>query len=113
MKTQINEIKRMQQLAGILNENQQNSITDFCNTNFRKLEKIFGKIGSKFEPTTLSNGIEVAYAGIDGENGIDISFDPRYEEMGNIYNDIEDYDVAGKTIYVNDYLSEDDEEEDY
>jgi hypothetical protein len=91
------------------------NIADFCNIHFRKLEEIFGKIGSEFELSTLSDGmieIEIASAGVDENNGIDISFNPKYEEYSNDYNEIEDYDVAGKTIYVNDYLDHRENEDD-
>ena len=110
----INEAKRMQQLAGILNEdNTRNDITDFCNTHFKELEEKFGKISTEFEPDTLLDGIEVTYAGTDEEDGITISFNPEYMNYNDDYNDIEKVKIAGKTIYVNDYLNSNrDEDED-
>jgi hypothetical protein len=91
---------------------EEENIVDFCNTHFDELQKMFGKIRSKFESTTLKNGIEVAYAGSDEDDGIDISFDPNYKDLSDIYNDIESYELAGRTIYVNNYLNPNIEDED-
>ena len=105
MKTQLNEIKRMQQLARLINENEEENIVDFCNNHFEEIEQKFGKIGSKFGSFTLDNGIKVAGAGIDENDGIEISFDPKFMDYSNDYNEIEDYMIAGKTVYVNNYLN--------
>ena len=43
MKTQLNEIKRMQQLAGILKENEEENIVDFCNNHFEEIEQKFSE----------------------------------------------------------------------
>ena len=118
MKKQIlsEEFKRMQKLAGILNESSlfpPNNISDFGNKHFDEIQDMFGKIRGKFQGTT-TKGIEVAFAGSDEDDGIDISFDPKFEEMSDVYNDIEEVKIAGKTIYVNNYLNSnlDDEDED-
>ena len=113
------EFRRMQKLAGILTEFENpyspNSISDFANEHFDEIQDMFGKIrGGKFRGITKRNGIEVAFAGTDGDDGIDMSFDPKFEEMSDIYNDIEPVEIAGKTVYVNNYLNSnlDDEDED-
>ena len=122
MKKQIlsEEFKRMQKLAGIITESElfpPNSISDFCNQHFDEIQNMFGKIRSEFQGTK-TKGIEVAFAGSDEDDGIDISFDPRFEEMSDVYNEIEPYEIAGRTVYVNDYLNsklddeEDEEDED-
>ena len=81
-----------------------NSISDFGNQHFDEIQDMFGKIRTKFQGTT-TKGIEVAFAGSDEDDGIDISFDPKFEEMSDVYNEIEPVEIAGKTIYVNDYLN--------
>jgi hypothetical protein len=118
MKKQIlsEEFKRMQKLAGILNESTlfpPNSISDFGNKHFDEIQNMFGKIRSEFQGTK-TKGIEVAFAGSDEDDGIDISFDPKFEEMSDVYNEIESVEIAGKTIYVNNYLNSniDDDDED-
>jgi hypothetical protein len=118
MKKQIlsKEFKRMQKLAGILNESilfPPNSISDFGNKHFDEIQNMFGKIRNEFQGTK-TKGIEVAFAGSDEDDGIDISFDPKFEEMSDVYNEIEPVEIAGKTIYVNSYLNSnlDDKDED-
>jgi hypothetical protein len=118
MKKQIisEEFKRMQQLAGVIVESTlypSNSVSDFANKHFDEIQDNFGKIRTKFEGTTV-DGMEVAFAGTDEDDGIDMSFDPRYEELANVYNDIEPVEIAGRILYVNDYLNHnlDDEDED-
>jgi len=80
------------------------SIDNFCNQHFDELQNIFGKISSKFTLATIA-GIEVASAGTDEDDGIDISFDPEYLELANDYNDIEELEIAGRGVYVNNYLN--------
>ncbi len=118
MKKQIisEEFKRMQQLAGVIVESTlypSNSVSDFANKHFDEIQDNFGKIRTKFEGTTV-DGMEVAFAGTDEDDGIDMSFDPKYEELSNVYNDIEPVEIAGRILYVNDYLNHnlDDEDED-
>lgn len=116
MKQPINEIKRMQLLAGViteseyrksLNEAEQN-IADFLNSNFDEFKKEIGNPKTKFKLTTNTSKdgseYDVAYAGTNEENGIDISFDPKFMETSDVYNVIEKVNFLGKTIYVNDYL---------
>jgi hypothetical protein len=109
----------MIKLIDLLNEYKINKpskygrIDVFCNTHFKELEKMFGKISSKFTLHTMPDGTEVAGAGDIVYGGIDISFDPKYmEEWSNDYNEIEEVEIAGRTIYVNNYLHDYDEEED-
>ena len=116
MKKQIlsEEFKRMQKLAGILNESTlfpPNSISDFGNKHFDEIQNMFGKIRSEFQGTK-TKGIEVAFAGSDEDDGIDISFDPKFKKMSDVYNEIESVKIAGKTIYVNNYLNRNLNEED-
>jgi hypothetical protein len=104
MKKQIisEEFKRMQQLAGVIVESTlypSNSISDFANKHFDEIQDNFGKIRTKFEGTTI-DGIEVAFAITDEDGGIDISSDPKYQELSDIYNEIESVEIAGKTIYI-------------
>jgi hypothetical protein len=121
MKRQIlsEEFQRMQKLAGIITESEDsfgpNSISTFANEHFDEIQNMFGKLrGGKFEGFTNNRGIEVAFIGTDEDDGMDISFDPKFEEMSDIYNDIEPVEIAGKTVYVNDYLNHnlDNEDED-
>ena len=116
MKKQIlsEEFKRMQKLAGILNESTlfpPNSISDFGNKHFDEIQNMFGKIRSEFQGTK-TKGIEVAFAGSDEDDGIDISFDPKFKKMSDVYNEIEPVKIAGKTIYVNNYLNSNIDDED-
>jgi hypothetical protein len=122
MKKQIisEEFKRMQQLAGVIVESTlypPNSVSDFANKHFDEIQDNFGKIRTKFEGTIV-DGMEVAFAGTDEDDGIDMSFDPKYEELSDVYNDIEPVEIAGRILYVNDYLNhnlddeDDDEDED-
>ena len=41
-------------------------------------------------------------------------FDPKFKKMSDVYNEIESVKIAGKTIYVNNYLNRNlnDEDED-
>jgi histidinol phosphatase-like PHP family hydrolase len=123
------DLIRMNQLAGIITEGQAkkmmailnestlfppNSISDFGNKHFDEIQNMFGKIRSEFQGTKNIKGIEVAFAGSDEDDGIDISFDPKFKKMSDVYNEIEPVKIAGKTIYVNNYLNSnlDDEDED-
>jgi hypothetical protein len=57
---------------------------------------------------------EVAVAGTDEDYGIDVSFSPKFIELADVYNDIEDIMFSGRKIYVNNYLNfkpEEDEED--
>ena len=93
--------------------NKYGGIDVFCNTHFKELEEMFGEIGSKFTLFTMSDGTEVAEAGSDEDNMINISFDPKYmEEWSDDYNEIEEIKIAGRTIYVNNCLYDYDDEED-
>ena len=94
------EFRRMQKLAGILNESTlfpPNSISDFGNKHFDEIQNMFGKIRSEFQGTK-TKGIEVAFAGSDEDDGIDISFDPKFKKMSDVYNEIESVKIAGKTM---------------
>jgi hypothetical protein len=79
MKTQLNEIQRMQQLAGLLVENEQNNkLLDFVTTN---KEEISNKVGAKYIDTIeIDNLGDVSAIGvydIDGdesEGGISFRF---------------------------------------
>jgi hypothetical protein len=116
MKQQINEFKRMQLIAGVITESEyresldeaEQNIADFLNSNFNEFKKEFGNPKTKFKLTTNTSEdgskYEVAYAGTDEYNGIDISFDPKFMEISDVYNDVEEVNFLGKTIYVNDYL---------
>jgi hypothetical protein len=108
MKQQINEIRRMQQLAGLIKESQLNEAEDiasFLNANMDEFVQKVGDPGSEFE--TMGDPL-VATAGTDDMSGIDVSFDREHmlelfpEE--DPYNEIQSVDIAGKTVYYNDYL---------
>ena len=102
---------RMQMLAGIITEGQyktklneaEENIADFLNQNMDEVKAKLGDIYSKFE---IMGDPKVATAG-EGEEGIDVSFDKEHmlelfpEE--DPYNEIESIDIAGKTVYYNDY----------
>ena len=104
MKTQLNEIKRMQQLAGIIteskNKHQSSLINDsyylekFLNDNLDELQKIFGKINGDFYAYN-SNGVIIAIA--NSENGrLTVSFDP---EFTSLYSKAKKYKLNGEKIY--------------
>ena len=104
---QINEIRRMQQLAGLIKENQLNEAEDiasFLNANMDEFIQKVGDPGSEFE--TMGDPL-VATAG-DDESGVDVSFDrERMLELfpeEDPYNEVEQTEIAGKTIYYNNYL---------
>jgi hypothetical protein len=94
-----------------------NDITNFLNNNYEKFVKEFGNPKTKFnkQMNTAEDGFtkyEVASAGIDEDYGIDVSFSPEFMELADDYNDIEDVEFLGKTIYVNNYLNAAPEDED-
>ena len=94
-----------------------NDITNFLNNNYEKFVKEFGNPKTKFnkQMNTAEDGFtkyEVASAGIDEDYGIDVSFSPEFMELADDYNDIEDVEFLGKTIYVNNYLNAAHEDED-
>ena len=100
---------RMQMLAGIITESQykemldDENIANFLNQNIDEFEEKLGGIRTSFE---IMGDPKVATAGED-ESGIDVSFDKSH--MLNLfpesdpYNNVESIDIAGKTIYYNDY----------
>lgn len=92
------------------------SVTIFLNNNYEKFVKEFGNPKIKFSKqiNTAEDGseYEVAYAGIDEDYGIDVSFSPKFLELADDYNDIENVKFLGKTIYINNYLNTAPEDED-
>ena len=106
MKKQINEVKRMQQLAGLITESQLNEVEDiasFLNANMDEFIQKVNDPGSEFK--TMGDPL-VATAGVD-EQGIDVSFDREHMlelfPENDPYNKVETVDIAGKTIYYNNY----------
>jgi len=79
------------------------NIADFLNQNMDEVKEKLGDVFSGFE---IIGDPKVATAG-EGEEGIDVSFDKEYmlelfpEE--DPYNEVESIDIAGKTVYYNDY----------
>ena len=72
LKQQINEIRRMQQLAGLIKESQLNEAEDiasFLNANMDEFVQKVGDPGSEFE--TMGDPL-VATAGTDDMSGIDV-----------------------------------------
>ena len=107
MKKQIlsEEFRRMQKLAGLINENQLNeNIADFLNANIEEFKQKIADPGSSFE---IMGDEKVATAG-EGENGIDVSFDKEHMlklfPEGDPYNKVEEAEIAGRKIYYNNYL---------
>jgi hypothetical protein len=100
---------RMQMLAGIITEGQyktmlnEENIADFLNQNMDEVKEKLGDVFSRFENM---GDPKVATSG-EGEEGIDISFDKEHMlelfPEGDPYNEVESIDIAGKTIYYNDY----------
>lgn len=92
------------------------SVTIFLNNNYEKFVKEFGNPKTKFSKqiNTAEDGseYEVAYAGIDEDYGIDVSFSPKFLELADDYNDIENVIFSGRKIYVNNYLNAAPEDED-
>jgi hypothetical protein len=103
------EFLHMQKLAGIITEGEYNAkmneenIADFLNQNMDEVKEKLGDIFSEFE--TMGDP-KVATAG-EGEEGIDVSFDKEHMlelfPEGDPYNEVESIDIAGKTVYYNDY----------
>ena len=79
------------------------NIADFLNQN---MDEITSKLGDVFSNFETMGDPKVATAG-DGEEGIDISFDKEHMlklfPEGDPYNEVKSTDIAGKTIYYNDY----------
>ena len=81
-------------------------IDTFLNDNFDEVKIKIKNIPSKFK---IMGDSKVATAA-DGERGIDISFDKEHmlslfpEE--DPFNEVESMEIAGKTVYYNDYLAE-------
>ena len=98
----------MQLLAGIITESQLNEAEDiatFLNTNKKEFIQKVGNPRSKFE---IIGDPLVATAGTDDDSGIDVSFDKDHMlklfPENDPYNKVQSIDIAGKTIYYNDYL---------
>ena len=95
-------------LRKYLSENRllKEEIDTFLNDNFDEVKAKIKNIPSKFK--TMGDS-KVATAA-DGERGIDISFDKEHmlslfpEE--DPFNEVESIEIAGKTVYYNDYLAE-------
>jgi len=81
-------------------------IDTFLNSNFDEVKGKIGNISSKFK---IMGDPKVATAGL-GEEGIDVSFDREYMlslfPKDDPYNEVESMDIAGKTVYYNNYLAE-------
>jgi hypothetical protein len=104
----INEIKRMQVLAGIITENQLNEaedISSFLNANMDEFVQKVDDPGSKFE--TMGDPL-IATAGTSDMSGIDVSFDREHMlelfPEGDPYNKVQSVNIADKTVYYNNYL---------
>jgi len=106
----------MIKLISILNElrvvpgkGNPDDIVLFLNFHYKKFVEEFGNPKTKFtkQINTAEDGskYEVAAAGIDEDYGIDVSFSPEFMELHDDYNDIEDVEFLGRTIYVNNYLN--------
>jgi hypothetical protein len=86
-----------------VNEEMGENIADFLNQNMDEVKEKLGDVFSGFE---IIGDPKVATAG-EGEEGIDVSFDKEHmlelfpEE--DPYNEVESIDIAGKTVYYNDY----------
>jgi len=86
-----------------INEEMGENIADFLNQN---MDEVKEKLGDVFSEFAIIGDPKVATAG-NGEDGIDVSFDKEHmlelfpEE--DPYNDVESIDIAGKTVYYNDY----------
>ena len=108
MKQNINEIKRMQQLAGLIKEsymNEAEDIASFLNANMDEFVQKIGDPGSEFK--TMGDPL-VATAGTDDMSGIDVSFDREHMlklfPENDPYNEVQSVNIAGKTVYYNNYL---------
>jgi hypothetical protein len=79
------------------------NIADFLNQNMDEVKEKLGDVFSGFE---IIGNPKVATAG-EGEEGIDVSFDKEHMlelfPEGDPYNEVESIDIAGKTVYYNDY----------
>jgi hypothetical protein len=98
--------KSLKEQVKALFENEGNeNIVSFLNSNFKEVVSKLGNPGSKFENM---GDIKVATAGMDELSGIDISFDKQHMldlfPENDPYNEVKSIDIAGKTVYYNDYL---------
>ena len=95
-------------LKGYLTENKllKEEIDTFLNDNFDEVKAKIKNIPSKFK---IMGDSKVATAG-EGERGIDISFDKEHMlslfPKEDPFNEVESMEIAGKTVYYNDYLAE-------
>ena len=85
MKKQINEIKRMQQLAGLLNENQEIDLFDIIDSNKNELAK---KFNLDIESSMVSGKGEGEPVQILDDNGDQIDFVKKidWESNKGFYN---------------------------
>ena len=97
----------MQLLAGIITESQLNETEDiaaFLNANMDEFIQKVGDPGTGFENV----GDKVATAGTSDNSGIDVSFDKNHMlklfPEDDPYNEVESIDIAGRTVYYNNYL---------
>jgi len=87
MKTQLNEIKRMQQLAGILKENQEIDLFDIIDSNKNELAK---KFNLDIESSMVSGNDEGEPVLISDNNGNQVDFVKKIDWESN------------KEFYIND-----------
>jgi hypothetical protein len=115
MKQQINEIKRMQQLAGLINESQLNEaegqeVANFLNQHKEEVfEKIFGYLEDEASIDDMSDWIEFYDEEEDyicaqtdlptSSVGAQARFTPFPENVDFNFSTPEETEIAGKTIY--------------
>jgi hypothetical protein len=85
MKTQINEIKRMQRLAGLLKENQEIDLFDIIDSNKNELAK---KFNLDIESSMVSGNDEGEPVHIFADNGNQVDFVKKidWESNKEFYN---------------------------
>lgn len=85
--------------------NEAKDIASFLNANMDEFTQKIGDPGSEFE--VIGDPL-VATAGTDDTSGIDVSFNKEHMlklfPEGDPYNKVESVEIAGRTIYYNDYL---------
>ena len=93
MKIQINEIKRMQQLAGIINESQLNEEETLgVGHKFANGQEIKYAVGTKFDTSSLPQSTRVPHG---------VWVITKYQSNGNIEVKCESGDAEGKTALWN------------
>jgi hypothetical protein len=107
MKKQLNEIKRMQQLAGILKENSEGSAVDFLNQHKEEIfdkfdvEDIYGVSKEEFLDGNFESFGPFIFHSVEGydDSSIEFTLEPNEKRNNDLLKQVK-VNVGGKQFYL-------------